>query len=90
MPIRAVEGQWAECGLGILQSQREVIAEVQAIVRAELETAILECQRHGVAYIGPQVLELEIADLQLTAGCQWLQADIALPVDAPTARPAGC
>src|SRR3546814_9707743 len=63
------------CGLGILQSQREVITEVQAIVRAELETAILECQRHGVAYIGPQVLELEIADLQLTAGCQWLQAD---------------
>src|SRR3546814_19939766 len=77
------------CGLGILQSQREVITEVQAIVRAELETAILECQRHGVAYIGPQVLELEIADLQLTAGCQWLQADIALPVDATTARPAG-
>ena len=87
--LRALDGEPGKGGADLAQLQLGALGQVQRVLGAEVEHAVFQHQRHGVAHVGPDALELAVADLQLAFGGNGGKADLALPVDAPAARADG-
>ncbi|MCY1350773.1 hypothetical protein D9M69_370150 [compost metagenome] len=87
--VRRLDGEVGHRHGGIAELQFGALGQVQAVVAGQVELALFQHQRHGVAHIGPDALELAVGDLEVAAGGDRRQADPAVPVDLATIGPLG-
>ncbi|MNH19073.1 hypothetical protein D3C79_787980 [compost metagenome] len=57
-------GEWRDTYRGVVQQQLGFLGQVERVVRVEVDHAVLQHQRHGIANVGPEQLHLAVGDFQ--------------------------
>ncbi|MCY1284789.1 hypothetical protein D9M70_337060 [compost metagenome] len=81
--VRCLDGEGRDLDPDLVQVELGALGQAQLVVRGQAHHAFFQGQGHRVADIGPEGLHLAVGDLQLAAGGEGHQADLAFPVDAP-------
>ena len=78
--LGALDGKGREADGELFQFQCGALLQAELVVGAGAQGAFLQVQWYGIAHIGPDGLELGVAEFQAARGGQWREADLALPL----------
>ncbi|MCY1520346.1 hypothetical protein D9M68_551210 [compost metagenome] len=86
--VRRLDGEGRDLDPDLVQVELGALGQAQLVVGGEADHTLLQHQGHGIPDVGPDALQLAVGELQLAAGTERHQGDLALPVD-PSAVGAG-
>ena len=87
LAVEVQDGKGRQTQPGIRQGQLRAFGQVEAVIGCGVQHAVPQRQREAFLHIGPDAGQLQILQLQVAAGTERQQLQLAAPVECAARRP---